>query len=640
MDSVASYLPATIMEYLRDHSDGDTPATSPFKRDFQTAVLFADVSGYTALCEALAEYGPEGDEMLAEHLNSYFGQLVKTIASQGGDVFKFAGDAIVVLWPPTDDLVTATRRASQCALEIGEKLQAVQLTQKISLSVKVGVGVGTISVLHVGGVYNRMEYIATGGPLIQAYEAEHHAASNKDKLKEAKELNVVEKLKEQSREMVYCSPEVWALVKPYFRAQVGADKFANLIECTDPLRKVSLKPSHQAVAELSPNVLQNVNNYVPSAVRRFVDTQEEKWAGELRRITVLFVNVGMNRKDLEDLKAVQEVLTTVQRAVYRYEGSLNKFLLDDKGSTLLAAFGLPPLAHEDDAVRGVLSAIYICAKLNDLGLKPSIGITTGSAYCGVIGPRARREYSILGDTVNLAARLMQFVIHEFVSEGGGVLCDTHTSYAARTRVFFEYKGAIKVKGKAKPVKVWQPEPKFLTKSTRPAVSTSESLHPDGEDGSGMSVSEPPSPVSGATFAMPHTPHTPHSTLSASTHTPSPPSPSSTPITPTHSTEKFPPQSPLAAKGAAAFVSPTKITTKGGKESKEDKGKPPVYHPAIRSVVDVIRVKDKDDKERSESPPSPTRDLRAPTFHDKDYKQEIGRAVQQECRDRSRMPSSA
>lgn len=55
-------------------------------------MLFADISGYTALCEAVASKGAGGDEYLARHLNSYFEQLVRIMSSQGGDVFKFAGD--------------------------------------------------------------------------------------------------------------------------------------------------------------------------------------------------------------------------------------------------------------------------------------------------------------------------------------------------------------------------------------------------------------------------------------------------------------------------------------------------------------------------------------------------------------------
>jgi class 3 adenylate cyclase len=61
----------------------------------------------------------------------------------------------------------------------------------------------------------------------------------------------------------------------------------------------------------------------------------------------------------------------------------------------VAVFGLPPLAHEDDALRGVLCALDILAALHQLRLRPSIGVTTGQAFCGVVGSRARREYSVL-----------------------------------------------------------------------------------------------------------------------------------------------------------------------------------------------------------------------------------------------------
>lgn len=79
------------------------------------------------------------------------------MSSQGGDVFKFAGDAILVVWPPSDeDVVTTARRAAQCALEIKDKLTDVPLAANIRLNIKIGVGVGDISILHVGGVFGRV----------------------------------------------------------------------------------------------------------------------------------------------------------------------------------------------------------------------------------------------------------------------------------------------------------------------------------------------------------------------------------------------------------------------------------------------------------------------------------------------------
>lgn len=82
---------------------------------------------------------------------------------------------------------------------------------------------------------------------------------------------------------------------------------------------------------------------------------QETWGSELRRLSCLFVNLGLKDHDLlaaaqydDAMHRCHDVLVAVQRAVYNYEGSVNKFLMDDKGSTLIAVFGLPPLTHEND----------------------------------------------------------------------------------------------------------------------------------------------------------------------------------------------------------------------------------------------------------------------------------------------------
>lgn len=67
------------------------------------------------------------------------------------------------------------RRAAQCAFAIQDALHNCELAQEVRLSVKIGIGMGKVSVLHLGGVYRRMEYIAVGEPLLEAFTAEHHA---------------------------------------------------------------------------------------------------------------------------------------------------------------------------------------------------------------------------------------------------------------------------------------------------------------------------------------------------------------------------------------------------------------------------------------------------------------------------------
>ena len=81
------------------------------------------------------------------------------------------------------------------------------------------------------------------------------------------------------------------------------------------------------------------------------------------------------------------------------EGSLNKLLMDDKGSTLICVWGLSPLAHDDDAIRAVLCALQLRKDLavQDIGCACNVGISTGVVFAGVVGTSgSRREFSVIG----------------------------------------------------------------------------------------------------------------------------------------------------------------------------------------------------------------------------------------------------
>ena len=94
-------MPSLVVSHLLDDLEGEVPT----REGFATVCLFCDVSGFTKLSEAMAQSG-RGAEGLKTHLNSYFSQMNKIISGNGGDIFKFAGDAMIVLWPPGEDLGT------------------------------------------------------------------------------------------------------------------------------------------------------------------------------------------------------------------------------------------------------------------------------------------------------------------------------------------------------------------------------------------------------------------------------------------------------------------------------------------------------------------------------------------------------
>lgn len=86
-------------------------------------MLFADISGFTNISEACAAMGVRGNEELAFCINRYMEGMVKALGKYGGDIIKFVGDAMIVMWPrisgiAADDKVTVVRKAIQCALDI------------------------------------------------------------------------------------------------------------------------------------------------------------------------------------------------------------------------------------------------------------------------------------------------------------------------------------------------------------------------------------------------------------------------------------------------------------------------------------------------------------------------------------------
>ena len=116
---------------------------------------------------------------------------------------------------------------------------------------------------------------------------------------------------------------------------------------------------------------------------------------ELRQVTTLFIKVGdIKFENLSELEETQTAVTIVQKAMTKFEGSLRQFNVDDKGAVLLACFGLPPLAHENDAMYGVNAAMEI-AKSFALFQEFSIGVSTGVISISGIGHTGRTEYALV-----------------------------------------------------------------------------------------------------------------------------------------------------------------------------------------------------------------------------------------------------
>ena len=129
-------------------------------------------------------------------------------------------------------------------------------------------------------------------------------------------------------------------------------------------------------------------------------------------------------ENVEEAKAaLQDVAVNVQDCVTRYEGHLHQMRADEGGITTIIVFGLPPLAHEDDAARAVGAALALHRKWGELRVSTATGIATGRVFATIVGQC--NLFTLVGSVMNLAARLMQL--------NAGVVCDEATVLAGRNR---------------------------------------------------------------------------------------------------------------------------------------------------------------------------------------------------------------
>ena len=415
-EALASFLPDRLVRRLL----GEPQAAGRAHADrLVGALLLADISGFTAITERLAAGGPGGAEELRGLLDGAFSPLLELIAGTGGDVLKFAGDALLACWPaPAGDLderglAAATAAAAGCAEAMQAALGRFAAAERLPLALRIGIGAGEVVVLDVGGERERRELLVAGAAVPQTTGAAERARPGQ----------VV--LAQPALDLVERDPGV----TPRPAGTPGRPP------------AVPPAPGDEGVAAL-------VAPYLPRAMLASMVAGHEEWLAELRQITVVFANLP----DLDHragLEEADELMRALQSAMYHYEGSINKLSVDEKGITLVAALGLPPLTHEDDPARGVQAAMAMRETLAGLGRRVAIGVTTGRAFCGTVGSPRRREYTMLGAVVNLAARLMQ-------EAGDGVLCDAATAHAARSAVAFETLAPVRVKGRADPVPVYRP----------------------------------------------------------------------------------------------------------------------------------------------------------------------------------------
>jgi class 3 adenylate cyclase/tetratricopeptide (TPR) repeat protein len=400
------YVPRLVIEWLRESPESTY-------RQIDGSLAFVDVSGFTNLTERLSRRGKVGAEEMNQILNDCFTDCLASAYQFGAGVIKWGGDAVLLLFDGDEH----ERRACRAAWEMQRTMRRVGRIRtgsgSVMLRMSIGVHSGLLDFFLVGDLHRELVVTGPGATHTVAMES----------IADAGEIAL--------------SPETAAALNS---TDLGREKETAIL-----LRRGPEVDSERGAAVEDVEAL-DLASCVPVSVR------DHLLAGgaepEHRLMTAAFIHV-MGADDLlaaDGPDALGGALATTLDAVERIALDYGVAFFDSDiylgGAKAMLMAGAPASTGADE--ERMLRAMRAVQDAN-LPLPLRVGITRGRIFVGDFGPDYRRTYTVTGDSVNLAARLMAR------AEAGQILATDDVLTHSRTAFQVLPLEPFAVKGKAEPV---------------------------------------------------------------------------------------------------------------------------------------------------------------------------------------------
>jgi class 3 adenylate cyclase/tetratricopeptide (TPR) repeat protein len=402
-------VPRVTVEWLRSDPDA-------VHRVVEGSLAFVDISGFTRMTERLARRGKAGAEELVEILDGTFTALLRVAYADGASLVKWGGDAVLLLFTGDGHVERACRATHGMQQTLRHVGRIATSAGPVTLRMSVGLHAGAFHFFLVGDVHR--ELIIAGPGVTTTVEMEAAADAGE----------------------ILVSPAAAALLPA---RSVGAAKGGGALLRTPPEIAFRPAPPVGSVVDL------DLTTCIPLELR------EVLLAGSLepehRAATVGFVEFMGSDGLLERegagavTAAIGEIVTLAQHAAQRHEVSFHETDIARDGGRILLVAGAPRSTGADEE-RCLLALRAVAAYEGPLGVR--CGVNRGYVFSGILGPPYRRTFSIKGDAVNLAARLMA------KSSPGQVLATAAVLERSRTPFAQTPLPPFMVKGKAKPVEAF------------------------------------------------------------------------------------------------------------------------------------------------------------------------------------------
>ncbi len=394
-------------------------------------VMFADLVGFTSMCEGLATSGQEGLSRLGIILSGLFEQLLEeAVFPYRGYVVHFGGDSMTVVFRDEEHALRAAAAALTAERLMHGEVGRLVGSKNRALMLRTGLASGNVRIPIIGDMAQRLAVCS--GPVAHRALAMQNVAPPNAVMVDASTLALLE-----------------GDVEVIDRKAEGA-----------LLRALRRWPTAVTVEELGDRVKTQADEkiallepFVPAALAGRLMSMPVEWRieGELRSMVIMFTELwGLDETSASNLDLATDICRSMARAFRKYGGVISKVDLAKRGHRMMVLFGLHRPA-DNDPERAVLAALEATTRVrgftaaNNLGLSIRTGIHAGRVYFGAIGSSHKHDITIVGDAVNTAARATS------VAEPFEILVTDAVLQPLRRELEFSPRAPILVKGKSEPL---------------------------------------------------------------------------------------------------------------------------------------------------------------------------------------------
>ena len=333
--------------------------------------------------------GTEGAEILSDILDQIFEPMVERVYAQGGIIPHFAGDAFTAIFEGNKTNIVANI-ALKMKLKFDEKPFIQTKFGDFKINVRIGLSYGLVEWGILGN--NLKTFYFKGSAVERATLAQMQAQPQQIIIdKWFKEIFNAQNIDLQ------CINEIFSIL--------------NTNSNIDPLLPRSARNDNKECSKLYiplENQLESSHKLTAFDLAYFIPSHiiEQNVKGEFREVVAMFISFT-NAHEYADLEAISSIIL---KEFESYGGYFKEIDFSEKNGVMVGFFGAPK-SFENNTIRALECALAIQYELSLLqNKKPYMfrfGIASGMAFAGIVGGKERCQYAVVGDRVNLAARLMQ-----------------------------------------------------------------------------------------------------------------------------------------------------------------------------------------------------------------------------------------